>query len=1022
MMLFLIKQKQNKFGLKKMKKKALISGILVSIGLLTSFLCINNTEPSQVSYARITVTVNGGGRVEGLTDSLIPIGTVLTLTAVENEGYLFGGWGIDSVKFRNPLVLTIKSDTRFTALFVKKPSSLIRVVAKGKSFSMGSDNPDDPDEERPSKLVYFDYDFYAASSEVTIGEYRQLFPEFTKLSGDSFPVGSISWYDAILYCNALSKRDGYDTVYSYSAICRDLGCTFFLEDWKIHYDRVGYRLPTEAEWEFISRAGTTGDYWWGSGEPDSCAWYFSNSNMKRQPVKTRKPNPWGFYDLNGNVAEWVNDWLGYFTTAVDTNPVGPVDKTQQEFETSFQRPVRGGSYRLGISYLRSSSRKGSYDVEAFFAQQDVGFRVALGAFNAKKHSEPQVPVSIIDSSKVIVTKTDLLRFIGTSSIKIAYVQSEKLKRYLFIADFTGDGISVTQCGRDSNVFCPTISPDGHYVAYSSTGEGTAGGTLKPCSLTVRSVSSGFNDTSLLRMPGTIPRWWISPGVKDTFLIYTTGTSKNDEFSWHNEKTMRIKMQAGRAFGSPEVVWANGSYHGGMSADGRFIATGYTATRLVDMQVKDTNIFYFWPPYSGRDDTTQTCNVSMSPSVSEPGEVMLLDFGYPKVSTVTGRSYGLHSVIFVCNTNMLNSKHVSKWFEVPSGYSQWDYPEWSNHPDFAVSFAKALSGPDMIYAIDCSNKNYQQLVSGTKFREVYLWIDPWKLAQKNDPYRFFGRYDLPVQSGGQIMLSKKLHLFWKYRDEWECAMLGSSTAYYGFDPSKMSLKSINLGCFASNIMTADALAEKYCFTQLKKLKAIVVDLMSYSFNTDSYKDPPRLTGLLDSKGFELDSSEHFYKDGIPSEIDSTIKTWGPKDWSEFDSLGFHSKVQATGWGEPIIDKGDYSIDDSVVQTSLAIVKLLAEIAAHDSIHVLIVNTPQHPGYATSENMGRLGPGVKTYRKLETILQAIESQNNYFHYYDANNFGNHDYTAEDAYDANHLSPKGAAKLTLRIDSLVNSYLTH
>jgi hypothetical protein len=331
---------------------------------------------------------------------------------------------------------------------------------------------------------------------------------------------------------------------------------------------------------------------------------------------------------------------------------------------------------------------------------------------------------------------------------------------------------------------------------------------------------------------------------------------------------------------------------------------------------------------------------------------------------------------------------------------------------------------VIYAIDCKSKEYRQLVSvsGEKLRDVYLWIDPWKLAQKNDPYKYFGRYDLPIQSDGQRMLSKKLHLFWKYRDEWECAMLGSSTAYYGFDPSKMLLKSINLGCSASNIMTADALAEKYCFTQLKKLKAIVVDLMSYSFNVNSYRDPPRLTGLLDSKGFEFDSSEHFYKDGIPAGVDSIIKTWGPLEWSDFDSLGFHSEVKATSWGEPIIDKGDYKIDDSVVQACIAIVKNLAATAAQQKIHVLVVNTPQHPGYATSENMGRLGPSVKTYRKLETILQTIETQNSYFHYYDANNFGNHDYTPDDAYDENHLSPKGAAKLTTRIDSLVNSYLAH
>jgi len=194
-------------------------------------------------------------------------------------------------------------------------------------------------------------------------------------SGGTWPVEQVSWYDAALFCNALSKLAGLDTVY--------IGDGTIDASVVIDYTKNGYRLPTEAEWEYACCAGTTTDYYWGRNYPpitladtlalDSNAVWYYNSPNGTQPVARKKPNGWGLYDMSGNVWEWCNDWYGhygYYNATCQTNPTGAVSGTY--------RVLRGGSWgNNSASSLCAMYRGGNTPAYRYY--NGIGFRVVRNA-------------------------------------------------------------------------------------------------------------------------------------------------------------------------------------------------------------------------------------------------------------------------------------------------------------------------------------------------------------------------------------------------------------------------------------------------------------------------------------------------------------------------------------------------------------------------------------------------------------------------------------------------------------------
>ncbi|MHC4648756.1 MAG: formylglycine-generating enzyme family protein, partial [Planctomycetota bacterium] len=196
-------------------------------------------------------------------------------------------------------------------------------------------------DERPVHTVKISKPFYMGCFEVTNFQYEQYAFEHKLLRGkngfsknDDEAVVFVNWYQARAFCDWLSEKEG-----------------------------LPYRLPTEAEWEYACRAGTTNNFHTG----DILGEEFINRNGRQLDVGRTLPNSWGLYNMHGNVEEWCHDWYGPY---VDGTAIDPVGYTEGEI-----RVTRGGSHGTNAYYLRSANRMGTVPEDK---HEFIGFRVVIG--------------------------------------------------------------------------------------------------------------------------------------------------------------------------------------------------------------------------------------------------------------------------------------------------------------------------------------------------------------------------------------------------------------------------------------------------------------------------------------------------------------------------------------------------------------------------------------------------------------------------------------------------------------------
>jgi formylglycine-generating enzyme required for sulfatase activity len=196
--------------------------------------------------------------------------------------------------------------------------------------------------------------------EVTQAEFERLqLPDPSQFKGPTLPVDQVTWRQAAMYCNERSRTEGLQPCYDE-------------DNARCNFTANGYRLPTEAEWEYACRAGTTTDYSFGNDPRllEEYAWFADNSSGQTHSVGQKKPNPWGLFDLHGNAIEWCNDIYDrdYYAKSPSGNPRGPAAGTKYV--------LRGGAWRSPAASLRSSYRLGGNPgfADTCLAGEPIGFR------------------------------------------------------------------------------------------------------------------------------------------------------------------------------------------------------------------------------------------------------------------------------------------------------------------------------------------------------------------------------------------------------------------------------------------------------------------------------------------------------------------------------------------------------------------------------------------------------------------------------------------------------------------------
>lgn len=352
----------------------------IKLFLLFTLVCAGNTLFSQSNESSITITADldcfikfDGKQVAKLNKNVpknLPIDKGMhIIKAITLDGYYKIQREVEIRKQKEILILHLTEKIAGTIQNDKLLRKHDMVFVEGGPFKMG-DNKGGGDRDEYAHQVTLN-SYYISRFEITVEKYRQFVDETNyqtlaeatgwgaiwngekiakeygvnwrmNASNPKYPVSLISFNDALSYCNWLSEKEGFEKCYT------------IIDDTTVNYNHQanGYRLPTEAEWEFAARGGrkSKGYLYAGSNNPDEVAWTKDNVDFKLQNVGSKQSNELGLFDMSGNVSEWCWDYYGleYYKSGEENNPIGPSEGKP--------RIMRGGGLYYPNRYNRVANR------------------------------------------------------------------------------------------------------------------------------------------------------------------------------------------------------------------------------------------------------------------------------------------------------------------------------------------------------------------------------------------------------------------------------------------------------------------------------------------------------------------------------------------------------------------------------------------------------------------------------------------------------------------------------------------
>lgn len=849
----------------------------------------------------------------------------------------------------------------------KTPEShagMILVEGSKKAITLGTNKKGAKESETPELKAILNYDYFMDATEVTCNEFKKV------MKGEKIakaidcdkdgPVTDITFFDAVLFANKKSKNESLDSAYEYSsATFDDEGHCTNLSGFIYDADSKGYRLPTEAEW---IKAAT--------------------SSYK-------------FKDFSGKLIEWTNDYLGKLKDTTIVNFAGAKNSNDLG-----ERVVKG--YNSDSGKLNLYSRGDVYTVTSASHADYIGFRLALGPIPEATWLDNQGRV--LESPVLILAKTgDLWDYTKTTGMKLVF--RNDITGNLAYIDYAKDESSIIEIVDTISAYHPDISPDGKKVAFCTGLEGLT----NQSSLYVRNLdSAGSKLIKLDVKSAAIPRWDVLKNG-DTVITYVSNPGNNkDNDVFQSYSTWQVPFANGK-FGTPKKLF-NGAYHGGISEDENLSVTG---AKLLRARVKGKDTIWY--------NKEQACNASLAKDSSK--RTAFLDFAGKTGKDFIGKDYATHQYILIADS----TGKLKQYIQAPTGYT-FDHSEWAvgeTNDNMVATLVNSSGAHKRISLMNLGKGKNIDLAEGEELWHPCFWI-----KKENKPNSIFV---IDPDSAGMYYNTSgvyptadrwryKMELMWQYKDTANIVAFGSSRMENGFMPLLITSPgyALNLASSGNSIQGHYLFFDKYVFHHIKNLKVLIIDLdldrwscCNNSLLNDPYKH---------YAGYVYDQNHNYWKDYYPPELYTyTFNSPGVPSLSSKlrDSRG-HNPVSSEDWDEPVIsnDSTWFKSNKTLYYSKIDMLKTIIQTCKTKNINVIGVIFPQNPKYKETGAFGRYGLLRSEAPALIDEIRSISQTDSNFILLDENKMGDHDYPDEMAQGTDHLNSKGAAKLTHRLDSLIQT----